>query len=77
MLWFLDTLVTFPVSHADGGDGITVLVSLARRGDSPPYHVHHTEDEVFEITVCAAVGAALRSLDAGLRYLPGAVEPGR
>jgi hypothetical protein len=37
----------------------------------------HSEDEVFEITVCAAVGAALRSLDAALRYLPGAVEPGR
>jgi alkylhydroperoxidase family enzyme len=27
----------------------------------------HTEDEIFEITVAAAVGAALRSYDAGLR----------
>jgi hypothetical protein len=27
----------------------------------------HTEDEIFEITVSAAVGAALRSLEAGLR----------
>jgi alkylhydroperoxidase family enzyme len=26
----------------------------------------HSEDEVFEVTVSAAVGAALRSLDAGL-----------
>jgi quercetin dioxygenase-like cupin family protein len=47
--WFLDTLVTFPVSHDDGGDGISVIESLARRGDSPPYHVHHTEDECFRL----------------------------
>ncbi|MCO5972519.1 hypothetical protein [Actinoallomurus soli] len=29
----------------------------------------HNEDEIFEITVAAAVGAALRALDAGLRTL--------
>jgi quercetin dioxygenase-like cupin family protein len=49
MLWFLNTLVTFPVSHADGGDGISVMESLARRGDSPQYHIHHTEDETFRL----------------------------
>ena len=49
MLWFLDTFVTFPVSHEDGNDGITVMESLARRGDSPPSHVHHTEDELFHL----------------------------
>lgn len=49
MLWFLDTLVTFPTSHEDGSDGISVMESLARRGDSPPYHVHRTEDEVFHL----------------------------
>jgi quercetin dioxygenase-like cupin family protein len=49
MLWFLETLVTFPVSHGDGDDGISVMESLARRGDSPPYHVHHTEDEAFHV----------------------------
>lgn len=31
----------------------------------------HTEDEIFEITVAAATGAALRSLDAGLLVLAG------
>lgn len=31
----------------------------------------HSEDEVFEVTVAAAVGAGLRSLDAGLRALRG------
>jgi hypothetical protein len=31
----------------------------------------HSEDEIFEITVSAAVGAALLSLDAGMRALRG------
>lgn len=30
----------------------------------------HSEDEIFELTVAAATGAALRSLDSGLRALP-------
>jgi hypothetical protein len=29
----------------------------------------HSEDEIFEITVAAAVGAAFRSLDAGMRAM--------
>jgi len=49
MLWFFDTLVNFQTSHEDGSDGTSVMESLARRGDSPPYHVHHTEDEVFHL----------------------------
>lgn len=49
MHWFLDTLVHFSVSHADGEDGMSVMESVGRRGDSPPYHVHHTEDECFHV----------------------------
>jgi quercetin dioxygenase-like cupin family protein len=49
MLWFLNTLVSFPVAHADGGDGLSVMHSAARRGDSPPYHVHRSEDECFHV----------------------------
>jgi hypothetical protein len=32
----------------------------------------HSEDEIFEMTVAAAVGASLRTLDAGLQALHGA-----
>jgi quercetin dioxygenase-like cupin family protein len=49
MLWFFDSLVTFAVSHEDGADGIAVMEERARRCDSPPYHVHRTEDEVFHL----------------------------
>jgi mannose-6-phosphate isomerase-like protein (cupin superfamily) len=48
-LWFLNTLVTVGVGTEEGADGISVLESLAPRGDSPPLHVHHDEDEVFHI----------------------------
>lgn len=48
-LWFLDTLVAFRVGEEAGADGISVLEHRARRGDSPPLHVHTTEDEVFVI----------------------------
>ncbi len=48
-LWFLDTTVSIPVSSAAGEDGISVIASLARRGDSPPLHVHANEDEVFHV----------------------------
>ena len=48
-LWFLDTLVCVRVSHRDGTDQISVLEHAARRGDSPPLHVHVNEDEVFHI----------------------------
>jgi quercetin dioxygenase-like cupin family protein len=48
-LWFLDTLHTVRVSHDQGEDGISVLEALAPYGDSPPLHVHRTEDELFHV----------------------------
>jgi mannose-6-phosphate isomerase-like protein (cupin superfamily) len=48
-LWFLNSLITVQVSTDDGTDEISVLEHLASRGDSPPLHVHHTEDEIFHI----------------------------
>lgn len=47
--WFLDTLVMVRVAHRQGEDGISVLESWAPFGDSPPLHVHRTEDEVFHL----------------------------
>ena len=48
-LWFLDTLVTVRVPHDEGEDGISVLERHAPHGDSPPLHVHQTEDEIFHV----------------------------
>jgi quercetin dioxygenase-like cupin family protein len=48
-LWFLNTLHTVRVRHDQGEDGISVLEALAPYGDSPPLHVHRTEDELFHV----------------------------
>jgi quercetin dioxygenase-like cupin family protein len=48
-LWFLNTLHTVRVRHDEGEDGISVMEALAPHGDSPPLHVHKTEDEAFHV----------------------------
>src|SRR5579872_5530623 len=48
-IWFLNSLVHVRVGTAEGKDGLSVLDHRARFGDSPPMHIHHTEDEVFHI----------------------------
>lgn len=48
-LWFLNTLVRLWISEMEGQDGLSVLEHRAPYGDSPPLHIHHTEDEVFVI----------------------------
>jgi quercetin dioxygenase-like cupin family protein len=48
-LWFLNTLVTVRVAAGDGANGMSVLEHLAPIGDSPPLHVHRTEDEIFHV----------------------------
>lgn len=45
--WFLDTLVKVRISGDNSADGISVLEHYAYCGDSPPLHIHHTEDEIF------------------------------
>ena len=48
-LWFLNTLVRVRVSHMQGSDGLSVLEHRAPLHDSPPLHIHRTEDELFHI----------------------------
>jgi uncharacterized cupin superfamily protein len=66
--WFLNTLVTVPIGHHAGPDGISVLESRAPCGDSPPLHVHHTEDEAFYVLEGEL---RIRAGDADLRIGPG------
>lgn len=67
MLRFLDTLVVVHVAHEEG-DGVSVLESRAPYGDSPPLHVHRTEDETFfvlEGELLLVVGGEELRLSAG------------
>jgi mannose-6-phosphate isomerase-like protein (cupin superfamily) len=48
-LWFLNSLAIIHVSETDGHDGVSVIEHRVQAGDSPPLHLHHTEDEIFHI----------------------------
>jgi quercetin dioxygenase-like cupin family protein len=60
--WFLDGRVTVRVSCEDGPDRISILEHRSPHGESPPLHVHRTQDEVFHV------------LDGELRFLVGGKE---
>jgi mannose-6-phosphate isomerase-like protein (cupin superfamily) len=47
--WFLDTLVQVRASFNDSSDRISVLEHRVPYGDSPPLHLHRTEDEIFYV----------------------------
>jgi len=49
LFWFLNNLLAIPVSSRQGEDRLSVVEQWAAHGDSPPLHVHHTEDEVFVV----------------------------
>jgi quercetin dioxygenase-like cupin family protein len=48
-IWFLNTLVKVRIAASEGNDSLSVIEHRAPFGDSPPLHVHHTEDEIFYI----------------------------
>lgn len=48
-LWFLDTLVRILIPYERAEDGLSLIESHVRYGDSPPLHVHYEEHELFYI----------------------------
>jgi len=67
-LWFLNTRVRIVVAAKTGEDRLSVLRHWAPFGDSPPLHVHETEDEVFHVLegrVRIAIGSREIELTAG------------
>jgi mannose-6-phosphate isomerase-like protein (cupin superfamily) len=48
-LWFIDNLVHVHVDGDASGGTVTLLEERGRRGDMPPLHVHHRDDEMFYV----------------------------
>jgi quercetin dioxygenase-like cupin family protein len=48
-LWFLDNLVKVRLDSARSDGSLDIVEVSARRGDMPPLHVHHREDEYFVV----------------------------
>ena len=48
-LWFIDNLARVHVRGAETGGRYALVEVCGRRGDMPPLHVHHREDETFYV----------------------------
>jgi quercetin dioxygenase-like cupin family protein len=47
--WFFVNLVRVLVAPEDSGGTLDVVELIGRRGEMPPLHVHHEEDETFVV----------------------------
>jgi quercetin dioxygenase-like cupin family protein len=47
--WFLNSLTTIRVSAQAGDDQLSVVEQRARKGYSPPLHLHRAQDEIFHV----------------------------
>lgn len=71
-LWFMNTRVSIVVPSSSGSDNLSVIKHWAPFGDSPPLHVHDTEDEVFHVLagrVRFSIDGELADLRAGQTLL--------
>jgi mannose-6-phosphate isomerase-like protein (cupin superfamily) len=48
-LWFIDNLVHVHVDASTGDGRLAVIEERGRRGNMPPLHVHHRDDETFYV----------------------------
>jgi mannose-6-phosphate isomerase-like protein (cupin superfamily) len=48
-LWFIDNLVHVHVDGATSDGKLALIEEHAARGDMPPLHVHHRDDETFYV----------------------------
>ena len=48
-LWFIDNLVHVHIDRNAGGGTLALTDERGRRGDMPPLHVHHRDDEAFYV----------------------------
>ena len=73
-IWFAGTLMRLLATAEDTGGQLAVMEQRARRGFSPPRHVHHAEDTalmVLEGHLTAEVGDDRRAVGPGeLVWLP-------
>ena len=48
-LWFIDHLVHVHIDGHAGNGTLALIEERGRRGDMPPLHVHHRDDEAFYV----------------------------
>jgi quercetin dioxygenase-like cupin family protein len=46
-VWYAGNLMEFKLDRESSGGGLTFIDVMFRRGEEPPVHVHHNEDELY------------------------------
>jgi mannose-6-phosphate isomerase-like protein (cupin superfamily) len=67
-LWFIDNLVRVHVDSDASNGRLAVLEEWGRRGNMPPLHVHHRDEETFFVLdgeMTLFVGGEMKTLTAG------------
>ena len=72
--WFLGNLAIVKLTGEDTGGGFSLVDMVARKGDMPPLHVHHVDDETFmvlegEVSLHTA-GGSVTAGPGGIIYAP-------
>jgi mannose-6-phosphate isomerase-like protein (cupin superfamily) len=74
MRWFLGNLAIVKLTGEDTGGGFSLVEMVARRGDMPPLHVHHVDDETFMVlegeVSLHTPGASVTAGPGGIVYAP-------
>jgi quercetin dioxygenase-like cupin family protein len=47
--WFIDNLARVHIGHGETGGRSCLVEVEGRRGDMPPLHIHHRDDETFYV----------------------------
>ena len=73
-VWYNGSLMTFLATGADTHGQFALIEALARRGNVPPPHIHHREDEIFYVLegeIVVSVGDRTIKVTAGtMVFLP-------
>ncbi len=69
---------TVKIGETDGGSSVAILEYITRKGEEPPSHTHHTEDEMFYILEGALTfrcgGESFEIEKGGFIFLPHGIE---
>ena len=72
--WFLSNLAIVKLTGEDTGGGFSLVEMVARKGDMPPLHVHHVDDETFMVlegeVSLHTPGASVTAGPGGIVYAP-------
>src|SRR5499427_3399439 len=73
-VWYNGSLMTFLATGEDTHGQFALIEAVARRGNVPPAHIHHWEDEIFYVLegeiVVSACGRTIKGTPGTMIFLP-------